>query len=427
MLWLNIILTVVEFLSISFCLYYFLSHNERTIYLKRRWYGLMLTVFYGLLLFFANSGNMRVANCSAGVIIFGPALIGWIGFHKRRKALVFDLLYGGFMLLTIQGGIALGWWAVIGFQLNSRLILGNIMMFCKVILLLLFTKLLVVFMNGRVRGKISKSQLLTILILPGFSIFYFISLTIMNQVYVQLYGIQLLMVNIIALLIMNFYFLYLIHYQFRSHTLEQELLMYQKENEIRCRYYEELDEKYRESRKVLHDMKNHLQVLEELYKDKEPEAGKRYMKDLYHMLNVLGEQHYTQNKMLNIILNEKLRAARNKGIAVTVQIGDVDLTDIKEVDITTIFANLLDNAVEAAEEFGEGSFLSVRMEEIRDFRVVRISNAWEPGRKKEGNAHMGLGLENVRNTLERYHGSIKVEKGEKEFRVHLMLPGKETI
>ncbi len=31
-------------------------------------------------------------------------------------------------------------------------------------------------------------------------------------------------------------------------------------------------------------------------------------------------------------------------------IGDVKLTGIKDLDITTIFANLLDNAIEAARE-----------------------------------------------------------------------------
>ena len=68
------------------------------------------------------------------------------------------------------------------------------------------------------------------------------------------------------------------------------------------------------------------------------------MKDLYHMLNVLGEKRYTENQMLLIILNEKIREAEAKGITVTVRVGDIDLSDIKEIDLTTIFANLLDNA-----------------------------------------------------------------------------------
>lgn len=95
-------------------------------------------------------------------------------------------------------------------------------------------------------------------------------------------------------------------------------------------------------------MKNHLQAVEDLYAGQKTEAGDRYVKDLYHMLNVLGEKRYTENQMLNIILNEKIREAEAKGITVTVRVGDIDLSDIKEIDLTTIFANLLDNAIEAA-------------------------------------------------------------------------------
>ena len=200
--------------------------------------------------------------------------------------------------------------------------------------------------------------------------------------------------------------------------LEEELALYQRENELHYHYYEELDRKYRESRKVIHDMKNHLQAVEDLYAGQKTEAGDRYVKDLYHMLNVLGEKRYTENQMLNIILNEKIREAEAKGITVTVRVGDIDLSDIKEIDLTTIFANLLDNAIEAA---GEDGRLSIKLDEFREFRVGEIRNSIQPElKKKEG--HMGLGLGNVRNTLEKYHGTMKTEETKEEFQVRLMLP-----
>lgn len=99
------------------------------------------------------------------------------------------------------------------------------------------------------------------------------------------------------------------------------------------------------------------------------------------MLNVLGEKRYTENQMLNIILNEKIREAEAKGITVTVRVGDIDLSDIKEIDLTTIFANLLDNAIEAA---GEDGRLSIKLDEFREFRVGEIRNSIQPELKKKG-------------------------------------------
>lgn len=423
----NLILTVLEGICIGGCQYYFFSHNERTIYLKKFWYFLLFFADYLLLILPGKGGNDTFSSLYTLFSIFLAPLAGWIGFHRKWKPLAFDLIYGSFLLLVCQGGIAAAVWLSYVLELGTPLLLGNIAMFCKIILLLLGTRLLTFFMGDKIKGRISLRQLLGILILPLFSLFYFLSLVYMNAVYMQLYGLGLIWANVMAILIMNLYFFYLIQYQFRSQRLEQELALFQQENELRYRYYEELDQKYQESRKVIHDMKNHLQAVEELYAGQNGEEGKQYVKDLYHMLNVLGEQHYTQNKMLNIILNEKLRTAKSKGITVTVRIGEVDLADIKEIDMTTIFANLLDNAIEAAEGFGENAFLTVKMDEVRDFRVVKITNSYNPSARKERGRHMGLGLENVRNTLKKYHGSIQVEENDGEYRVHFMLPGKESI
>ena len=118
----------------------------------------------------------------------------------------------------------------------------------------------------------------------------------------ELYGVRLMVVNLGALVLLNFWFLYLFGYWFRSHKLERQLAEFQMQNELQYRYYAELEQKYRESRKIMHDMKNHLQAVEHLYQAKDgQEQGGAYVKDLYHMLNLLGEKYYSSNRMLNII------------------------------------------------------------------------------------------------------------------------------
>ena len=104
---------------------------------------------------------------------------------------------------------------------------------------------------------------------------------------------------------------------------------------------------------------------------------------------------------------------------------DVRLDFLSDMDLTTIFANLLDNAVEAGE--GQpGFWLKIRGETIQDFTVVKIWNPYtgnyRPGHsQKEG--HEGLGLENVRQAVEKYHGEMQIEAAEQVFSVTLMFPG----
>lgn len=171
-------------------------------------------------------------------------------------------------------------------------------------------------------------------------------------------------------------------------------------------------------------MKNHLASVEHLYQDTGNTQGQQYVRDLYHMLNVMGERYYTSCKMLNIICNDKLSFARNKGISVTAELGNVDFSDLRDIDITTIFANLLDNAIEACEGF-ENPFLNFQVQTIQNFRVIRLTNSWKPGEKKKG--HMGIGLKNVQQTLERYAGTMSIEPCEQEYRISIMLPGKENL
>ena len=173
---------------------------------------------------------------------------------------------------------------------------------------------------------------------------------------------------------------------------------------------------------MIHDMKNHLQAVERLYKEQETEKGEGYVRDLYHMLNTMGEKYYSANRMLNIILNEKLDQAKKLGIAVQASVGDVDLSDIRDIDLTAVFANLLDNAVEAAGQTEDG-FLRIKINEVQGFRVASLENSMkesEEGQKKPG--HMGLGLSNVEKTLERYHGTMEVEKRNGVYKVILMIP-----
>lgn len=95
------------------------------------------------------------------------------------------------------------------------------------------------------------------------------------------------------------------------------------------------------------------------------------------------------------------------------------------MDITTIFANLLDNALEAGEG-QEGFWLKLRGEQIQDFTVVRVWNCCRAGyipgcSNKKG--HEGLGLENAGQAVRKYHGEMKIEYKDSVFAVTVVFPG----
>lgn len=141
------------------------------------------------------------------------------------------------------------------------------------------------------------------------------------------------------------------------------------------------------------------------------------------MLNSLGLKFYSDNRMLNMILNDKLKKLE-PGQA-ECNMGGISLDFLADMDVTTIFANLLDNAIEAGEN-KKNFWIKIRGEQIQDFTVVKIwnpySEVYAPGRSgKQG--HEGIGLENVRHTVEKYHGALNIETKDGIFSVTAVFPG----
>lgn len=269
---------------------------------------------------------------------------------------------------------------------------------------------------------------------PAVSVFIIFSLISIGDVFMQMYGAFLIILDIFFLVVMNLYIWFLFSYQSKNKKLEAELKIRMKQNELQYQYYEMVEQQYQSSRKMIHDMRNHLQAIEELRKQ-DAEQGREYVKDMQGMLDSLSIVNYTDSRMLNIILNDKAKAAKSKGIEMDVRIGRISLEHIRDMDITAIFANLLDNALDAAQQAEGERWIKMRMDTFHDFAVMKLENSMSVQKagkadikqEREGERkHMGIGLENVRLTLEKYGGGILTETVGSKFVVNITIPEKDV-
>lgn len=279
--------------------------------------------------------------------------------------------------------------------------------------------LLTFLVNRSEDKKVSRKKYWGIFLLPMFSLLFLYTLLSMGSIYLQFYGYGLFLLNVVALLFLNIYIIYLFYYVGKAGRLQNDLELQKQKSEMQFRYYEDLEEKYQSSRKLIHDMRNHLRAIEELYGNEDKEA-KSYVEDLHQMLNKMGQTYYTDNRMLNIILNDKVKKAVQEGITVDVKIGNISLDGMKDVDITTIFANLLDNAIEAAVQADGEKFIAIQAERFHDFHIIKLTNTKGQECKKKG--HMGIGLVNVRNALERYEGTMEIKEENEIYRTVIIIP-----
>lgn len=271
-------------------------------------------------------------------------------------------------------------------------------------------------------AEILKKQKLLFWAMPLISFFILLSFYWMSEYYVAWNGYGLILVNVLLLFAMNGCSVYFYRLVIKGYEAEKQYRLYRQREELVYEHYQKLEQNYQASRKIVHDMKNHMQAMMKLYEEGQTEEAHSYGLEVFHLLNQTGHVWYTENRMLNIILNEKLSEEEMKGVALTLDIEEHSLDGIREIDLTTIFANLLDNAIEALGVQEEhDKFMKIYVGRVGDFLMIELSNSKGRRRKKKEN-HQGLGLKNVKEAIDKYEGTCTIEENEKQYRVILMIP-----
>ena len=191
-------------------------------------------------------------------------------------------------------------------------------------------------------------------------------------------------------------------------------------------YHDRMNDEER-VRSIYHDMKNHLLVLERQTSSKETT---RMVEKLQREVEMYEDYAHTGNDILDIILKEKSELARKKHIGFSVT-ADLDGINFMEpLDISTIFGNSLDNAIEAGEKLPEGQgVILMKAGRVQNFLSILIENNCEedsrPDRKrttKKDEFLHGYGISNMKNAVAKYKGQLitKCENG--NFTLKILIP-----
>lgn len=240
-------------------------------------------------------------------------------------------------------------------------------------------------------------------------------------------------VNIIGILLLVLLIDVFITYSFRKieavRQYEKEILLINTQNQLQLDKYIALNNRYEANGKIIHDIKKHLDVLGTLI-DSNNERAASYYKEMEKQISNLKTGFSCTHKILNIIMSQKIIEAENKGIKVNVDMVDVNIDIIKDIDVSAIFSNLWDNAIEAAVTTKDGvGYINVVIGQMMNFIVISFENShnksikYENGRYKssKGENH-GLGLKIIKETVEKYNGQFDTEAYENRFVAKAIIP-----
>ena len=145
---------------------------------------------------------------------------------------------------------------------------------------------IIVFLVKRYTNQyFTKKQIIASFVLPTFSIINMYTLLYFLQIYMTNEMIQLFIINIVLLIGINFYFSVLIDTISKNNRLENEKNLYQQQVQMQTQYYEQEEDKYEVARKLTHDIRNHIQAMEGLYKEDSGKEAIAYATDIHQILN----------------------------------------------------------------------------------------------------------------------------------------------
>ena len=189
----------------------------------------------------------------------------------------------------------------------------------------------------------------------------------------------------------------------------------------------QLAQKYADSVRIAHDAKKHVRALEDLVQS---EQASQYRDSICAELNKLYPAFEHENPLFSVLINHALYRSERNGIRLDLRLHDADLSMLSDMDLTILFANLLDNAIEACTSLpAEKRKIQLILEQEMGFLIIHITNPFAElaplphhkyGSTKPG--HMGVGLSNVRQTVEKYHGVFSVDTDAEVFAVAITIP-----
>ena len=216
-----------------------------------------------------------------------------------------------------------------------------------------------------------------------------------------------------------------IQIRFEKDTLHNIMEMQYKNYQLSKENIDMVNQKY-------HDLKHQINLLKtQAYVGK----STSYLEKMEREIRVYETQNKTGNQILDAVLTNKAMICQNKEIELKFIVDGGALSFMEDMDVSALFGNMLDNAIESAEKqqekqkrliwlyvTKEKQFVRIRTENYCDEKV-RFKNGMPVTTKKDRRLH-GYGMKSMKKIVEKYGGSVMAGKTDNWFELKILIPMK---
>lgn len=189
-------------------------------------------------------------------------------------------------------------------------------------------------------------------------------------------------------------------------------------------------------RKYMHDIHHYFYQIRNLAMEGENQSIMKMIDQVEGQIKAEAEKKiYVGNRILNSIFVVCDQKSKEYGVALSIEAeANINISFVRDIDMISLFGNILDNAIEAAAKCEEGK----RKVQVRLFMGSRyilyfeVKNTWNGMLKREDQRLLstkkdtrnhGLGVEIIRELANKYGGDFEMTEKEEWFVTILYLAG----
>lgn len=380
-----------------------------------------LFALYGLLFFLSLFDNY-ILNSSAFLI--ANFIFIYLFYHVKWASALF---HAGITTVAMFFGEVLLFAFLPDFARNFYEARSDISFF---ILCVFFNKLIYFFilyilshifnMQKIKKGTDTKGTLLLTFV-PSISFYLLVTLaTVYHTAEISTSLRKMIAVCAILLLLLNFLIWFFFSYtQKRNQDFVDLQLSLLRENDT-AEYYKMLSTQNENRNILVHNIRGHLYAIAALAEQKQPAEIIDYINDLTQTSSLQNSDtlQLCKNNTLNAILCRYKEECKEQKIDFRTDIRNEGIDFMSANDLTALFCNLLDNAMEAATGISN-AFIELRItrQENKPYTVLSVQNSCSENpfdsrgklvSHKKDNARHGLGLKSIQRTIESYGGDMHI-------------------
>ncbi len=208
--------------------------------------------------------------------------------------------------------------------------------------------------------------------------------------------------------------------------------MTEKEYEKQIKYLKSYSSITVEMKKLKHDLSKHIVVVSSYLDSGQTDKARCYMNEVLNGYKNINELDLIHNKIISSIINYNLRSINENNILFRFYVDVPQKIHIKDIDLTIVLSNIMENAIEACSKVPEKDqrIIELYMVYINDILFIKETNAFsgilhmEKNKiltDKEDTQNHGFGFVNIKNSVAKYEGSFDFYTEENNFYVEIRM------